>query len=143
MTEAASTPHPEGNKQSITSKVSGLFGGDNLAVKYRRWLQFEVVALCVLMVIVWGLLTLPIIFYYLPVPAVSRVSIITMLAILYLVHNGVGVGSFPGLPLPLSYYNAERVREERGRIGEEGERGRPGNEARRGVQRLLQHFFLA
>ena len=72
MTEEANTPHPESDEHS-TSKVPGLFGGQNLTKMYRRWLQFEVIALCVLMVIVWGLLTIPIIFYYLPLPAVSVV----------------------------------------------------------------------
>ena len=31
------------------------------------WLRLEVIGLLVLIVIVWGLLTLPIIFYYIPV----------------------------------------------------------------------------
>ena len=50
------------------SKIAGLFGGQNLAKTYQKWLQLEVVALSFVMVIVWGLLMLPIVFYYHPIP---------------------------------------------------------------------------
>ncbi len=68
-----STICPQGNENSRSSgsRIIGLFGGQKLAKKYRRWLQFEVVVLCLLMIIVWGLLTLPIIFYFHPLPVVS------------------------------------------------------------------------
>ena len=56
---------------SSDSKVAGL-GGQNLAKPYQRWLQFEVVVLCFVMVIVWGLLMLPIVFFYHPIPVVSN-----------------------------------------------------------------------
>ena len=46
-------------------------GGRALVERYQRWLQYEVVGLGVLIVIVWALLTLPIIFFYLPLKVVS------------------------------------------------------------------------
>ena len=61
-------PQDNGNSSNSGSKV---LGDQKLAKKYRRWLQFEVAVLCVLMAVVWGLLTLPIIFYYHPAPVVS------------------------------------------------------------------------
>ena len=39
----------------------------------RDWIRVKVVVLFILIVIVWGLLTLPIVFYHIPVE-VSRVS---------------------------------------------------------------------
>ena len=48
--------------------------GDSQPVfkKYKKRLRVEIVGLCVLMVIVWGLLTFPIVFFYKPL-AVSVV----------------------------------------------------------------------
>ncbi len=46
--------------------------------KYQRWLRLELVGVCLLMAVVWALLTLPIIFYYLPV-AVSILRLPTSL----------------------------------------------------------------
>ncbi len=51
-------------------KMASIDGHGSLK-KYQRWLRFELVGVCLLMAIVWGLLTLPIIFYYLPVAVVS------------------------------------------------------------------------
>ena len=46
------------------------FDGQAVLKKYKRRLRVEIVGLCVLMAIVWGLLTLPIIFYFSPTPVV-------------------------------------------------------------------------
>ena len=54
-------------------KDTGNFDGQASQRKYQKWIKVELVALCVLMAIVWALLTLPIIFYYLPFELVSRV----------------------------------------------------------------------
>ena len=78
MTEEASTTYPKVNAGPFSTKVTGLFGGENMAKKYRRWLQFEVVALCVLMVIVWGLLSIPIIIFYFPPAVNATVSVIAI-----------------------------------------------------------------
>ena len=50
-------------KEQVTSSEIG----QDQQRKYQRWLATELAGLCVLMAIVWGLLMLPIIFYYLPV----------------------------------------------------------------------------
>ena len=43
------------------------FGGDEAERRYKIWLRAEIVGLCIVIVIVWGLLFLPIIFYHLPI----------------------------------------------------------------------------
>ena len=50
---------------------SGKFGADDAERRYKVCLRAEIVGLCVVIVIVWGLLLLPIVFYHLPVAAVS------------------------------------------------------------------------
>ena len=56
---------------------SELFGGQALVKKYQKWLRYEIVGLCILIAVVWGLLTLPIIFFYLPISVVSSISHLT------------------------------------------------------------------
>ena len=41
-------------------------GAEEIERRYKKWLRAEVVGLAVLIIIVWGLLLLPIVFYYLP-----------------------------------------------------------------------------
>ena len=55
-----------------------LFGGQALVKKYEKWLRYEVIGLCIVIVIVWGLLTLPVIFFYLPVSVVSSINIVSV-----------------------------------------------------------------
>jgi hypothetical protein len=43
-----------------------LLGGEDLPRKYRIWLLLEVVVLCVLMIVVWGLLTIPVVLVFSP-----------------------------------------------------------------------------
>ena len=66
---------PTENNANSTSSASSLRikekKEDQLEKKYRRWLQFDIILVVVLMIITWGLLTLPIIFYYHPIPVVS------------------------------------------------------------------------
>ena len=49
---------------------TGPVGGPKFSVK--TWLRTEIVVLCIMMVIVWVLLSLPIIFYHLPETEVSE-----------------------------------------------------------------------
>ena len=49
------------------------FGGEDAERRYKLWLRAEIVGLCVLIVIVWGLLSLPIVFYDLPVVSKSLI----------------------------------------------------------------------
>lgn len=55
--------------ESIES--SGKFGADDAERRYKLCLRAEIVGLCVVIVIVWGLLLLPIVFYHLPIATVS------------------------------------------------------------------------
>ena len=55
---------------------SGKFSGENAERRYKLWLRAEIVGLCVLIVIVWGLLSLPIAFYYIPV--VSDLTLVSV-----------------------------------------------------------------
>ena len=51
-------------------------GAEEIERRYKKWLRAEIVGLAVLIIIVWGLLLLPIIFYHLPnVQSSDRVSI--------------------------------------------------------------------
>ena len=50
---------------SLAEKRSG-----KLLKKYHRRLHVELAGLCILMAIVWGLLMLPVVFFYLPVQVV-------------------------------------------------------------------------
>ena len=59
------------NKSSDGANTHTPDSSQGLTKRYRIWLQFEVVLLCILMAVVWGLLSLPIIFYYHPIPVVS------------------------------------------------------------------------
>lgn len=59
------------NDLSSDRKQSGS-SDESLLRKYQRRLNVELAGLCVLMVIVLGLLTLPIIYYYLPVEVASN-----------------------------------------------------------------------
>ena len=43
--------------------------------KYKKRVHFEIAGLTVLIAVVWGLLTLPIIFYYRPITAVNFNSV--------------------------------------------------------------------
>ena len=52
-------------KDEISPSGATLDGQDQR--KYRRWLNMEIAGLCMLTAIVWGLLMVPIIFYYLHV----------------------------------------------------------------------------
>ena len=55
-----------------------------LLKKYQRRLNMELAGLCVLMGIVWGLLMLPIIFFYLPVAVVIiRRGIVSIIQITF------------------------------------------------------------
>ena len=64
--DTAANLSPEGGKPAVAEERES-FGGQVLLKKYMRRLQVEIVGLCVLMAIVWGLLTLPIVFFYRPV----------------------------------------------------------------------------
>ena len=58
--------------QKLESSVSGgKLGGDEAERRYRLCLRAEIVGLCVVIVIVWGLLLLPIVFYHIPLASVS------------------------------------------------------------------------
>lgn len=58
--------------QKLESSVSGgKLGGDEAERRYKLCLRAEIVGLCVVIVIVWGLLLLPIVFYHLPLASVS------------------------------------------------------------------------
>ena len=71
MSDKAGVPsHESGNEKPASFAIKEK-GKDRLPKKYRRWLQFDIVLLTTLMVITWGLLTLPIVFYYHPLPVVS------------------------------------------------------------------------
>ena len=63
--ESAAPPRNQKQEDSKSSKRFG--GGDELEHRYKLCLRAEIVGLCVLIVIVWGLLSLPIVFYHLPV----------------------------------------------------------------------------
>ena len=65
--------NPEGGKPSTAAVAEerDMLGGQAVLKKYKRRLRVEIVGLCVLMAIVWGLLTLPIVFYFYPTPVVS------------------------------------------------------------------------
>lgn len=65
---------PEAYKSSLKLDDKDLFGGKALLKKYQRWLRVEIVGICILMAIVWGLLSLPIVFYYIPVPVVRSIE---------------------------------------------------------------------
>lgn len=41
-------------------------GAEGVERRYKKWLHAEIVGLIVLIIIVWGLLLLPVVFYYLP-----------------------------------------------------------------------------
>lgn len=58
---------PQSNQKQEDSKSSKRFGGDDLERRYKLCLRAEIVGLSVLIVVVWGLLSLPIVFYHLPV----------------------------------------------------------------------------
>lgn len=58
---------PQRNQKEDNSKSSKRFGGGDLEHRYKLCLRAEIVGLCVLIVIVWGLLSLPIVFYHLPI----------------------------------------------------------------------------
>ena len=58
---------PQRNQKQEDSKSSTRFGGGDLEHRYKLCLRAEIVGLCVLIVIVWGLMSLPIVFYHLPV----------------------------------------------------------------------------
>ena len=62
---------PVQNKKSKGAPSDVTFGGQALMKRYQKWLRVEIAGLCVLIIIVWGLLTLPIVFYYQPLPVVS------------------------------------------------------------------------
>jgi hypothetical protein len=49
----------------------GKLGGDEAERRYKLCLRAEIVGLCIVIVIVWGLLLLPIVFYHIPVASVS------------------------------------------------------------------------
>ena len=59
------------NMERKTRGGSGKYGSQEAAERrYKLWLRAEIVGLCILILIVWGLLLLPIVFYHQPV--VSR-----------------------------------------------------------------------
>ena len=53
--------------ESTPISTEDLHGHDVKQFSLQFWLRLEVVGLLVLIVIVWGLLTLPIIFFHIPV----------------------------------------------------------------------------
>ena len=55
----------------VVPEEKDLFGAHAILKKYKTKLRVEVVGLFALMVVVWGLLTLPIIFYFIPSSLVS------------------------------------------------------------------------
>ena len=57
-------------RSSKKQEEGSTFDGQSLLRKYRRLLRVEVAGLCVLMVVVWGLLALPVVFYFLPLAVV-------------------------------------------------------------------------
>ena len=52
------------DRQRTASIVSR--GAENVEITYKKWLRAEIVGLAVVIIIVWGLLLLPVIFYHLP-----------------------------------------------------------------------------
>ena len=60
------------NTKRESRRGSAKYGGQEAAEKrYKLWLRAEIVGLCILILIVWGLLLLPIVFYHQPVVSVS------------------------------------------------------------------------
>ena len=59
------------NSPAVVPEEKDLFGAHAILKKYKTKLRVEVVGLFALMVVVWGLLTLPIIFYFIPSSLVS------------------------------------------------------------------------
>ena len=65
--------------QKLESSVSGgKLGGDEAERRYKLCLRAEIVGLCVVIVIVWGLLLLPIVFYHIPLASVSIIKYLGM-----------------------------------------------------------------
>ena len=54
------------SNDTSTFEDGKIVGADDQPARFSHWLVIDVVVLCVLSLIVWGLLTLPIIFYELP-----------------------------------------------------------------------------
>jgi hypothetical protein len=91
-----------------------LLGGEGLPKKYRIWLLLEVVVLCVLLIIVWGLLTIPVIIFFNTVVSLMSVFITGDLALLYMCSllwcgafgriNGVWMNTNFGMPLAKMQY---------------------------------------
>ena len=52
------------DRQRIASTVSR--GAEDVEITYKKWLRAEIVGLAVVIIVVWGLLLLPVIFYHLP-----------------------------------------------------------------------------
>ena len=70
--EGASSADTLSRSQKLESSEGGeKLGGDAAERRYKLCLRAEIVGLCVVIVIVWGLLLLPIVFYHLPVASVS------------------------------------------------------------------------
>ena len=65
VTEIATTESTPNNEDAIST--GDVRGHDGKQFSLQFWLRLEVVGLSVLIVIVWGLLTLPIIFFHIPV----------------------------------------------------------------------------
>ena len=74
-TNGGTLPRSEGPQDTLSRSQkqgkSGKFGGDDVERRYKLCLRAEIVGLCIVIVIVWGLLLLPIVFYHLPVATVS------------------------------------------------------------------------
>ena len=74
-TNGGTLPRCEGPQNTLSRSQkqdkSGKLGGDDVERRYKLCLRAEIVGLCIVIVIVWGLLLLPIVFYHLPVATVS------------------------------------------------------------------------
>ena len=58
-------------KLESSESAGGKLRGDDAERRYKLCLRAEIVGLCVVIVIVWGLLLLPIVFYHLPLASDS------------------------------------------------------------------------
>ena len=63
------------NYSTSATRRSTIVDGAAKVAKYKRWIWVEIVALSLLIVVVWCLLSLPVVFFHLPIALVSCRSI--------------------------------------------------------------------
>lgn len=81
-TAEALSPDSDLNAESSSAKMTeerDVFGGQAVLKKYKTKLRVEFIGLFALMAVVWGLLTLPIIFYYIPSSLVRKFALVMLL----------------------------------------------------------------